>query len=235
MEKIVLVVIIIILVYLINKNNNKNNINKNKNNNINDADEIIPNLWLGNKNAALDNNFLKNNNIKLVVNSTKDIPFNNLNIEKIRLNVNNKNKMLKYTDLINNKIDQYRKENDGVLVHCNKGLQRSPALVGNYLLNNNRNLSLEDVIKLISNKRNIIFRPNSNYKNTMNFYYKSLKIQNSICDYNPSYVKRLPEKDYPIGSNHGDNLNNYALTDNACPIFNMIDEPISNNVYTRAS
>ena len=39
----------------------------------NDVDLIIPNLWLGNRKCALDENFIKSANIKYVVNITDGI------------------------------------------------------------------------------------------------------------------------------------------------------------------
>ena len=40
-----------------------------------DAHEILPGLWLGNKYAALNNRWLKEQDITVVFNCTKDIPF----------------------------------------------------------------------------------------------------------------------------------------------------------------
>ena len=39
----------------------------------NDCDLIIPNLWLGNKYSALDENFIRSSNIKYVINVTDGI------------------------------------------------------------------------------------------------------------------------------------------------------------------
>ena len=42
---------------------------------MNSADEILPNLWLGNIKAATDARWLGEKGIKAVFNCTKDIPF----------------------------------------------------------------------------------------------------------------------------------------------------------------
>ena len=42
----------------------------------NDEDLILPNLYLGNETSSLNTNFLKENNIKLIINCTKDLEFN---------------------------------------------------------------------------------------------------------------------------------------------------------------
>mgnify|MGYP000939188162 CR=1 FL=1 len=39
------------------------------------ADEIIPRIWLGNVRASQDTEFIKQNNIEVVFNCTKDLPF----------------------------------------------------------------------------------------------------------------------------------------------------------------
>ena len=51
------------------------------------ANMIIPRLWLGNKNAAADATFLKENNIRVVFNCTKTLPFEESVVHKIRLPV----------------------------------------------------------------------------------------------------------------------------------------------------
>jgi len=40
------------------------------------ANEIIPNLWLGNRNSPKEKNNLEKNNIKLIINCSKDIIYN---------------------------------------------------------------------------------------------------------------------------------------------------------------
>ena len=41
----------------------------------NDVDEIVPNLWLGNADSALNVDFLLKNDINVIVNCTKNKPF----------------------------------------------------------------------------------------------------------------------------------------------------------------
>ena len=52
------------------------------------ANEIIPNLWLGNRNAPKETENLKKNNIQLIINCSKDIIYPiDPNIEVIRLSI----------------------------------------------------------------------------------------------------------------------------------------------------
>jgi len=112
----------------------------NYNNNIS-VDQIIPRLWLGNYKAALNNNFISQNKIDLIINCTPNIPFIH--------NLNNKYKDLEtfripvYDSLLEKDIilmEQYFKiiiplllrkytiEKKNILIHCHAGKQRSAIL-----------------------------------------------------------------------------------------------------------
>jgi hypothetical protein len=111
----------------------------NYNNNIS-VDQIIPRLWLGNYKAALDNNFISQNKIDLIINCTPNIPFihninNNSSLETFRIPV--------YDSLLEKDIilmEQYFKiiiplllrkytiEKKNILIHCHAGKQRSAIL-----------------------------------------------------------------------------------------------------------
>ena len=43
--------------------------------NVPKANEIVPGIWLGDRNAAKDDKWLNQNNITVVFNATKDLPF----------------------------------------------------------------------------------------------------------------------------------------------------------------
>ena len=53
----------------------------------NDADEIIPRLWLGNVRASTDDNFIQRNGIQVVFNCTKNLPFSPMIPIKYRIPV----------------------------------------------------------------------------------------------------------------------------------------------------
>ena len=117
----------------------------------NDADEIIPNLWLGNHRSALNIEFLKKNNIKLIINCTQNKSFINctqnksfinadinqeMNIETYRIPVNDS--LLEKDFLLMQKYFQiiiplllrkYTIEKKNILVHCHMGKQRSAIVV----------------------------------------------------------------------------------------------------------
>lgn len=113
-----------------------------------DADQIINRLWVGNYKSSLDLEFLKKNNINVIVNCTPDVPFYNeiyddtgLQIETFRIPV--------YDSLLERDIllmEEYFKivlpflvrkyviEKKNVLINCVAGAQRS-AIVCAALLN----------------------------------------------------------------------------------------------------
>ena len=66
----------------------------------NTYDMIIPNIYLGNYNASQDLDFLKKNNIKLIVNCSKGIEFlNNYECEKVRVPIDD-NRIFKNNDIL---------------------------------------------------------------------------------------------------------------------------------------
>ena len=91
MKLIYLTLLIIILILDFKKNKRKSlfslNYHKLKRFIMGSQNEIIENLWLGDNLSSLDNNFLQSKNIKLVFNCTKDLPFTNLDIQKIRITI----------------------------------------------------------------------------------------------------------------------------------------------------
>lgn len=110
--------------------------------NENDVDLIIPNLWLGNKHAALDENFLRSSNIKYVINVTDGIhcPFHFITYyhipikDKKMCDAESKHAMLEYIDNALNLILRGLKEHKGVLVHCRKGHHRSANIILIFLM-----------------------------------------------------------------------------------------------------
>lgn len=109
----------------------------------NDADEIIPNLWLGNHRCALNITFLKKNNINLVINCTQNKSFINqvntdlpLDIETYRIPVNDS--LLEkdflamqgyFKIIVPLLLKKYTIDKKNILVHCHMGKQRSAIVI----------------------------------------------------------------------------------------------------------
>lgn len=135
----------------------------------NNADQIVPRIWLGNRNAALDENFLRNANIQTVFNCSKDIPFHasikrryrvpvddNLQEEEIR------NLELWSYEIVVKMLLEY-KAGRTIFVHCAAGMQRSPAVVALFLMATQR-ITVEQAKEFIKQRRPIAFFPSANFE-----------------------------------------------------------------------
>lgn len=129
---------------------------------VNNYDQIVPNLWLGNLKGASDVNFIKNKNIKAIVNCTIDYPFYFDWIQQYRVPVNdnrnpqNMGKMFQYLDETVESIHKHIRRNEPVFVHCYFGAQRSATVVVAYIMKK-FNLSKNKAIEFVKQKRPIIF------------------------------------------------------------------------------
>ena len=132
------------------------------------ANEIVPGLWLGNGRAALDEKFLREKNIKVIFNCTKDVPFHhsmkrcyrvpvddNLQAQEIR------NMELWSFETISKLCQEYR-SGATILVHCAAGMQRSAAVVAMFLLATAK-IPADEAMAHIRSKRPIAFMPMANF------------------------------------------------------------------------
>lgn len=137
-----------------------------------DAHEILPGLWLGNKYAALNDRWLKEQDITVVFNCTKDLPFSpsikkqyripiddNLKAEEIR------NMTLWSHEAVYKVLAEYNK-NQKVLVHCAAGMQRSATVVGMFLIAT-KGMTWQQAISYIQGIRLIAFRDQPNFKDSL--------------------------------------------------------------------
>ena len=143
--------------------------------------EIIPGLWLGDKDISMNKQFFKDNDINIVINCSKDLPFINLDIEKVRLkihdNLENEEIINMYNNL--NYITKYINDNlllcRNILVHCYAGKQRSATVIAAYLLLYGR-MKLEMVIDLIKCKKSDVFTPTTNFISSLKLFSKDITI-----------------------------------------------------------
>ena len=147
--------------------------------------EIIENLWLGNYVGARDIDFLRDNNIKLVINLSKNIPNVDLDIDlKLRnkinfyrvpinddLSIESDEGMIKHFDKLYELIDYNLEKGNGVFIHCYAGMQRSATIVALYLMKK-RDISFKLAEKLIKSKRDIVFFPFAHFKKVINYFSK---------------------------------------------------------------
>jgi protein-tyrosine phosphatase len=137
-----------------------------------DAHEIVPGVWLGNRRAALNDKWLKEKNITVVFNATKDIPFSpsikkqyripiddNLQPEEIR-------NMTLWSHEIVYKVLQETNKGNIILIHCFAGMQRSAIILAMYLIAK-YGMTWQQAINYIKEIRPIAFTPAANFKNSL--------------------------------------------------------------------
>lgn len=133
--------------------------------------KITNNIWLGNKYAASDNEFIQKNNIKRIINVTSNIENNkykNIKYFRVPLDtvkiINKKNKFNPiiidninfdiYCKICNIFIEEGINNGENILIHCKKGHTRSAIILLNYLMYKYKNIPEKEIIKYIQNNRN---------------------------------------------------------------------------------
>jgi protein-tyrosine phosphatase len=160
------------------------------------ANEIIPGLWLGNRKASQDTHWLKEKNITVIFNATKDIPFapgnrsmyrvpvdDNLEDEEIR-------NMEHWSWEIVFKVMKEYNAGKKILIHCYAGIQRSAAITAMVLIAKYR-CSADTAIKYIKSKRPIAFYNQANFYKSIKGFEKSFFKMISDSNAYDSYP-RLP-------------------------------------------
>jgi hypothetical protein len=146
----------------------------------NAADEILPNLWLGSRIAALDPMWLGQKGIKCVFNCTKDIPFVDTIQRRYRVPVDDNLQDQEIRNLgfwsyeIVFKMTREYATGQPILVHCAAGMQRSAACIAMFLVAT-KGLTPEEAIKYIQERRPIAFRPFANFKDSIQHFYDTFQ------------------------------------------------------------
>jgi protein-tyrosine phosphatase len=133
------------------------------------AHEILPGLWLGNRAASQDADWLKEKGISTVFNATKDISFSPVVKHAYRIPVDDNlepveiENMRRWAPEAVLKLIREYKTGQPLLVHCYAGMQRSAALVAMMLIAF-KNYDAEKAIKYIRDRRSVAFFPVANFK-----------------------------------------------------------------------
>ncbi len=149
-----------------------------------DVNEIIVNLWLGNREISLNKNFIIRNKINVIINCTKtsrfinkklinhDIIFYRVSVrddksdEEIETLYNHFNifTYLIYNHLLNG---------DKILIHCVAGRQRSVGLIISFFMRYT-GLNYKKILEMIQSKRSIAGKPMLNFEPALIKYEKYL-------------------------------------------------------------
>jgi protein-tyrosine phosphatase len=142
------------------------------------ANEIIPNLWLGNIQDSCDDLFIIN--FDIIINCTKELPFHNEKCKNIRLPIDDNlqplelDNMYKCLDMITSYIHKELLKGKKIFVHCFGGVQRSATVIIAYLVRYT-GLSLDECIKCVLSKRSIIFQPMCNFRPSLDRFINDIK------------------------------------------------------------
>jgi dual specificity phosphatase 12 len=157
------------------------------------AHEIIPRLWLGNAKASMDEDFIRQKNITVVFNCTKNLPFSPMIPIKYRIPVDDNleeeeiRNMELWSSEISYKMMTEYVEGKTILVHCMAGMQRSAASVAFFLISYLKMRAL-DAMKMIKEKRMVAFYPRANFGRSIDYFDR--KFHGEIMP----EVKKLPDR-----------------------------------------
>jgi protein-tyrosine phosphatase len=136
------------------------------------ADLILPRLWLGNKTAAADPEFLRTVGVTTVFNATKDLPFSPLVQRKYRVPVDDnlqpveiKNMAEWSPEIVYKVINEY-KQGSVILIHCYAGMQRSAAIMAMVLIALSGHPASQ-VMPYIRSRREVAFFPSANFQQSI--------------------------------------------------------------------
>jgi hypothetical protein len=130
---------------------------------------VMRNLWLGNAHDALNKAWLKKHKIMTVFNMTKDQPFTDLNIKKVRFAIDDHHSNV---DLMTKMGPEWASQvfeaiaEGPVLLHCVEGRQRSPTLTA-LVMGIQRPRKLKTLVKALKAKRPLVFNPSPTFARSL--------------------------------------------------------------------
>lgn len=140
---------------------------------------IVPRLWLGDKEASMDAEFLKREGITSVFNCTKDLPFSPTIKRQFRVPVDDNlaaeelANMRRWAPEIVAKVLNEHNHGHTVLVHCFAGKQRSAAVVAMTLVAKTRQTA-DAAMAYIRQRRPVAFFPEANFDKSIRGFETAL-------------------------------------------------------------
>lgn len=141
----------------------------------NHANEVLPRLWLGDKHAAADEEWLKKHHVGVVFNCTKTLPFAESVQRMYRVPVDDN---LEPSEIANmgawaaeTQVKLFREYKAGrtILVHCHAGMQRSAAVVAMFLITL-FGMSADEAMPFVKSKRPVAFFPAANFERAIRYW-----------------------------------------------------------------
>jgi hypothetical protein len=146
------------------------------------ADEVIPGVWIGRWEVALNPEWISRHSITAVFNCTKTVPFLPTipNQYRIPVDDNLEPQEIKHMELwapeIAYKILREYKAGHRILIHCHAGMQRSTAACAFFLLVLTGR-PLIQVMYLIQSRRKVAFLPKPNFAPAMRAFEEQVRRQ----------------------------------------------------------
>ncbi len=139
------------------------------------AKEIVPQVWVGSRRDAHDPEFMRRHNIRHVINCTRDVPFRFPRLNGFRIAVDDdfdeNETMARNLPIAVAAIESaVGFGNEGVLVHCVAGMQRSAAVVAALLMKRHRWTPAQAMAHMQSIKQET-FRPYPTFARALADYY----------------------------------------------------------------
>lgn len=139
------------------------------------ADQILPNLWIGNALAAKNKNFLIKNDIKYIINISCNIPnYYHGSLVYLNISVNDDDVTIddvsRIFEITNKFIHEAYKNNDAVLIHCKMGHNKSAAVVAAFLIKHLQ-MDADTAIRYINALRRNTFTRETNMTKGLRQYY----------------------------------------------------------------
>lgn len=139
--------------------------------------KIIDNLYLGNIDNVQSAKFIKDNNIKLIINAAIEVNVPIHEDVSLIMNLQWYDSMEQsiefcFLDYLANVINSYLKENKAVLVNCFAGISRSSTIVIAYMMKYH-NMTFDSAFNYVQSKRWFI-NPNPNFRIILKNYEQYL-------------------------------------------------------------
>jgi dual specificity MAP kinase phosphatase len=129
----------------------------------------------------MDPEFLRANNITVVFNCTKDLPFHNYVVKRYRVTVDDNLEAVEITNMhswspeIIAKLLREYKAGHTILVHCFAGMQRSACVVAMTLIALTKRTA-DEAMAFIREIRPIAFFPAANFERSIRGFERDLRI-----------------------------------------------------------
>lgn len=182
--------------------------------------KITSYLYLGNESDAKNEELLKREGIKNILNVTKNIPcyLNDINYKRIAVNDSCDQNLRAYFEDSFDFIEECSRNNSKVLVHCQAGISRSPTVVIAYLMRKT-NRKMNDIYQEIAEKRKII-GPNIVFMSQLYDYEEFLQLTSTSAINNTPIKKKFINSNGTSSSSSGSSC--HSLSMNTNPNYNNI-------------